>query len=145
MSDRSSSRHRVQRWSRRALIVLGVLPIAVGVRVLIGGSARFVSDVAALDHQLRYLGGVYLGIGLAVVWAATRRIPHATILIAAGGAVLIGGLSRLVSIIDVGASSAAQYAALGLELSVLPIVLVLLRPWSATDVETGSRSDHGAA
>lgn len=143
MSERSHFNDTpTERWVRRFLLVLALLPIAVGVRVVSTGASRFLDDdLAPIDHQLRYLGGVYLALGLSVVWAVTRPTPNKAVVATTCAAVFVGGLARLASVLDLGVSSPGQYAALAIELSVIAVIPLIWRIWpGASAQETTAHS-----
>jgi hypothetical protein len=127
--------------SRRALqivlFVLSLVPIVGSVATIVLGADRFTGAAAVpaeVDHALRYLSGVYLGVGL-ILWYAIPRVEREGALLAVlAGCVFLGGVARLVSVLDVGASSPLQYGLIALELAV-----PLLIPWQRRVAREGTR------
>jgi len=97
--------------SRRLLqlttAVLGLVPVVTGTIAMSGiDDPVYASDrlprSALLDSNLRFFGGVWLGLGLAMLWLTPtierRGILYRTI----WGAIFIGGIGRLLSMESVG-------------------------------------------
>ncbi|MEM8904259.1 MAG: DUF4345 domain-containing protein [Actinomycetota bacterium] len=113
-----------------AFAVLALIPAVTSVLTLVVGVERFVAvdDVdVALDSTYRYLGGVYLGLVLLAVWAIRRIEERADALIVVTGAIFLGGIGRLVSIVDHGVPSPGTWGALVIELGSLGLALTLRR------------------
>lgn len=79
-----------------------------------------------LDNIHRFLGGIYFGCGIIVLWAAITVRQQGTLIYLIALTVLIAGLGRLSSMLIVGVPQppAAFYGYLVPEL-VLPVVLAL--------------------
>ncbi|KJC62441.1 membrane protein [Bradyrhizobium sp. LTSPM299] len=96
---------------RRALqittAVLALVPIVTGVITMLGVSdplyaSAGVPALPVLDSNLRFFGGVWLGLGLSLLWL-TPRIESQTVLFrVVWGAIFLGGVGRLLSILLVG-------------------------------------------
>lgn len=121
--------------SRRALqvtvAVLAVVPVtagAAGVVMGAGAISPLPSGPAAwpvdLDSHVRFLSGVFLAIGL-VFWsclpAIERKGPRFRL---AAGAVVLGGIARLLSLVVAGMPGPGHLAGLGLELVVVPALVL---------------------
>ena len=114
-------------FSRRALQVCvalgGLVPVAAGFAGVALGPhlASGVGAVSApLDSHFRYLSGLLLGIGLgfwSTIPAIEQRRPRFLLL---SGIVVIGGLARLFSLLQVGAPDAPMLFGLAMELVVTP-------------------------
>jgi hypothetical protein len=115
---------------RRLLQLLVVL--ACIVPLLAGGSGvlhgprigHLATPSTDLDSHFRYLSGLLFGIGLAfltTVPAIERRGARFRLL---GGIVVIGGCGRLLSLLSVGVPSGGQIFGLGMELAVVPLLML---------------------
>lgn len=127
------------------LAVLALVPFSGGLATMVLGADRFTGGApvpAEIDHALRYLSGFYLGIAL-LIWYAVPRIERRGLLVVGlTGAIFLGGIARLVSVLDVGAAGPLQYGLIALELA-LPLVILWQRqvaraaaPSPATDART---------
>ncbi len=117
------------RTLQACVLLAAAVPVAAGLAgIVLGPAAVELSGLTAShDSHARYLSGLLLGIGLAfwsTVPAIERRGARFRLLAAI---VVLGGLGRVVSLIDVGPPSAAMLAGLGLELVATP----LLALWQA--------------
>ena len=88
--------------------VLALIPIATGIVTLLGVRDPIyrplgLPSAPILDSNLRFFGGIWLGIGLAMLWLVPS-IEHQGILFRAlWVAVFLGGVGRLLSWIMIGA------------------------------------------
>src|SRR5262245_42500096 len=121
--------------SRRALQIvtglLGVIPIATGCIGLLGLRdplyLRCGVVPVALDSNLRFYSGLWLGLGIAM-YSILPSIERQTVLFRAfWGAIFLGGLGRLASIVAVGAPPAPFLAVIALELVGAPVFVVWQR------------------
>jgi hypothetical protein len=138
--------------SRRALqvvlAVLALIPFSGGLTTVVLGADRFTggSPVAAeIDHSLRYLSGFYLGIAL-LIWYALPRIEQRGLLVVGlTGCIFLGGVGRLVSVLDVGAAEPLQYVLVVFELA-LPLLILwqrqVARAATRTPVRPGDREPN---
>lgn len=91
------------------------------------GPAAFAPDAALpvdLDSHVRYLSGLFLALGIAF-WTTVPGIARKTArfrLLAA--LVVAGGLARLLSLLVSGVPSAGHLAGLGLELVIVPLLVL---------------------
>ncbi len=99
---------------------LSIVPIAVSISTVAGGVDAFAQVTVGareLDHRLRYFAGVYPVVSL-MLWRVIGDVGRRGELFAfATTAVALGGAARLVSVLDVGAGSALQWALIVGELS----------------------------
>jgi hypothetical protein len=117
---------------RRGLqIVLGLLsliPLVVAYGALSGGAAgiegRAVS--AALDNQLRYLSTFYLSLTVLIWWMLPNIERHTVPLRILIGAIVLGGLARLYSLMTVGHPGEQFYTGM-----IIEFVLIIIIPWQA--------------
>ncbi|WP_315761281.1 DUF4345 domain-containing protein [Sphingomonas sp. Y38-1Y] len=133
--------------SRRALqavvAIAALVPLSVATLSLVRGP-RWLGQLPPiatdLDSHFRYLSGIFLALGLAFVScipAIERKGPRLRLL---GALVIAGGLGRLWSLMQVGAPSAGHLVGLGIELGVVPLVLI----WQAIDARVGTEAAPGA-
>ncbi|WP_244486214.1 DUF4345 domain-containing protein [Bradyrhizobium viridifuturi] len=97
---------------RRALqvatVVLALVPILTGIITMLGVSdplyaASGVPALPVLDSNLRFFGGVWLGLGLALLWLVPRIESESVLFRVVWGGIFLGGIGRLLSIVMVGA------------------------------------------
>ena len=87
---------------------LALIPIVTGVVTLLGIRDPLyrplaLPESAVLDSNLRFFGGVWLGVGLAMLWLVPSIEHQGVLFRALWGAVFLGGLGRLLSWIRIGA------------------------------------------
>ncbi|MES5487450.1 DUF4345 domain-containing protein [Bradyrhizobium sp. INPA03-11B] len=97
---------------RRALqiatVVLALVPILTGIITMLGVSdplyaSSGVPALPVLDSNLRFFGGVWLGLGLALLWLVPRIESESVLFRVVWGGIFLGGIGRLLSIVMVGA------------------------------------------
>ncbi len=92
--------------------VLGIIPVVTGLIGLRGVNDPLYAPVSTphailLDTNLRFFSGLWLGLGLALLWLVPS-IERQTILFRAiWGAIFVGGIGRLLSIISAGTPPAS--------------------------------------
>ena len=114
--------------------VCSLVPILAGSAGMLLGPALVTASAEAdrdLDSHFRYLSGLLLGIGLGYLSAVPNIQHKRTRFLLLGGAVMLGGLGRLCSLLSQGAPSSAMVGALVLELIVTPII-TLWQLWIST-------------
>jgi Domain of unknown function (DUF4345) len=92
-----------------ATAVLGLIPVVTGVISMMGvtdpiyASANVPRD-ALLDSNLRFFGGLWLALGLALLWLIPRiDTPTGTIVFRMlWGMIFVGGVGRLLSMLFIG-------------------------------------------
>lgn len=87
--------------------VLGVVPVATGIVTMLGLSDPIYARLGLprdplLDSNLRFFGGVWLGLGLAVFWLVPRLLTQIALFRAVWGMIFLGGVGRLLSMLIVG-------------------------------------------
>ena len=107
--------------------MLALVPLGAGLAGVIRGPA-FLGVLAPwpsdLDSHVRFLSGVFLAVALAW-YSCIPQIEHKTErfrLLA--GLVIAGGVARLASLIISGAPSTGHLAGLGLELLIVPLLVL---------------------
>ena len=73
------------------------MSIVFGASSPVYGSAA-IPDLPALDSNLRFMGGMGLGLGLALVWITPTIERHTTVFRLVWICALLGGIGRLISV-----------------------------------------------
>ena len=87
--------------------LLGLVPLLTGLITMLGVhdplySAAGIPALAVLDSNLRFFGGVWLGLGIAILWLVPRIETETVLFRAIWSAIFLGGVGRLLSIPLVG-------------------------------------------
>jgi hypothetical protein len=104
-----------------------LLPLIVGGQGVLHGPAPFghLTDVPRdLDSHFRYISGIFFATGLgflSCIPAIERKGARFRLL---GGLIVVGGLSRLVSLIAVGVPSKGHVLGLGMETIIVPLLML---------------------
>jgi predicted membrane channel-forming protein YqfA (hemolysin III family) len=90
-----------------AMCALGAVPVATGVLTMLGLSDPIYSSAgipanALLDSNLRFFGGLWLVLGLAVYWLVPRIEEQTALFRVLWLMIFAGGIGRLVSMVFVG-------------------------------------------
>lgn len=97
--------------SRKALQVttgiLGLIPLLTGLITMAGVSdpiysASNLPNDPLLDSNLRFFGGVWFGLGVAILWLVPKIEKQAVLFRVVWGAIFVGGVGRLISMIFIG-------------------------------------------
>lgn len=98
--------------SRRLLqitnVILAILTVGLAGNSIIFGTQNsiygldLVPESAALDSNLRFMGGLGLGLGLALLWLIPTIEKHGLLFRTIWIAALLGGIGRLISFFVVG-------------------------------------------
>jgi hypothetical protein len=88
--------------------VLALIPIATGIVTLLGVRDPIyrplgLPSAPILDSNLRFFGGIWLGVGLAMLWLVPSIEHQGVLFRALWVAVFLGGVGRLLSWIMIGA------------------------------------------
>jgi hypothetical protein len=122
--------------TRRALQVttsiLALIPVGSGVVGLLGLRDPLyvlygVVPNVALDSNLRFFSGFWLGGGLAVLWMIPRIEREGALFRAFWGMIFLGGVGRVLSLLDAGPPPPPLLAALLLELAGAPLFVLWQR------------------
>ena len=117
-----------RRLLQAAVAVAALVPLSMGLTSVLEGPSilKGVGTPAPvdLDSHFRYLSGLLLGIGLAFVACIPRIERRTTLFRAFGLIVLVGGLSRLVSLAAVGLPGDGHRFGLVMELVVVPRIML---------------------
>ncbi len=87
--------------------LLGAVPVLTGLISMMGLSdplyaALNLPQDATLDSNMRFFGGVWLGLGLSVWWLVPRIATETALFRAVWLMIFLGGIGRLVSLLAVG-------------------------------------------
>jgi hypothetical protein len=90
-----------------SLIVLGAIPVITGVITMLGLSDPIYANAgipahALLDSNLRFFGGIWLVLGLALYWLIPRIDTQTVLFRVLWGMIFVGGVGRLLSMLFVG-------------------------------------------
>jgi hypothetical protein len=90
-----------------AMCALGAVPVATGVLTMLGLSDPIYSSAgipanALLDSNLRFFGGLWLVLGLAVYWLVPRIGEQTALFRVLWLMIFAGGIGRLVSMVFLG-------------------------------------------
>ena len=100
---------------------MGTLSIIRSASVLRGVGQPLPID---LDSHYRYLSGLLLGIGIAFVASLPKIEAHGTLFRTLGFVILVGGLARLVSLLQAGVPGPGHQFGLVMELVVVPLIVL---------------------
>jgi Domain of unknown function (DUF4345) len=114
--------------------ILGLIPILTGGLDLIVGASALnlagasiapeVLDNVVLDSQIRFLGSIWLGIGIVLYWILPAIEKQTILFRLLLGIIFLGGIGRLTSVFLVGVPPIELIAATGLELIGMPLLIV---------------------
>lgn len=105
---------------------LGLVPLVTGVISMLGQHDPVYASAALplfplLDSNLRFFGGVWLGLGIAIFWMVPTIERQAVLFRAIWGAIFLGGIGRLLSMLIVGLPPAPFIAFTALEVLGAPL------------------------
>ena len=118
--------------SRTALqvvnVTLAILTVFVGgASLLLGADSPIYRDelpvLPALDSNLRFLGGLGVGLGVALLWITPAIEKHMTIFRILWLCALAGGIGRVISAIVVGLPPAPVLAFTAIEVPGVPVLI----------------------
>ena len=115
-----------------ATALMALIPVVTGALTLLGLDDPLYRDMglprnALLDSNLRFLGGVWLTLGLAAWWTVPRIERRGDVFRMAWGAVWLGGAGRALSMVLVGLPPLPFVAFTVLELVGAPLFIVWQR------------------
>ncbi len=100
---------------------MGSLSVLRSADILKGVSAPLPND---LDSHFRYLSGLLLGIGFVFLFSIIRIETKETVFRTLGVVILVGGLARLWSLLQVGMPGPGHQFGLVMELLVVPLIVL---------------------
>ena len=87
--------------------ILGLVPVITGIITMLGiydpiYASAGVPHFPLLDSNLRFFGGVWLGLGVAILWLVPSIEKQGVLFRVIWGAIFLGGIGRLLSIVFLG-------------------------------------------
>ena len=116
-----------KRLLQAIVAVACLLPLIVGGQGVLHGPAPFghLAEVPRdLDSHFRYISGIFFATGLGFLSCIPRieaKGPRFRLL---GGLIVVGGLSRGISLLAVGVPSTGHVLGLGMETVVVPLLML---------------------
>ncbi len=114
--------------------MLGLIPVLTGaIDLILGANALNIAGASVsptllnnvvLDSQIRFLGSVWLGVGIALYWCLPAIEKQTTLFRLLIGSIFLGGIGRLTSAFLVGIPPNHFLAATGLELIGMPLLIL---------------------
>ena len=119
----------IKRHLQIATGILGAIPVLTGIIGMFGLSDPIYASAnlpanALLDSNLRFFGGVWLGLGLGVYWLLPNIDKETTLFRAVWGMIFLGGVGRLLSMIFSGMPPAPFIGFTVLEIVGAPLFVV---------------------
>ncbi|KAA2263415.1 DUF4345 domain-containing protein [Solihabitans fulvus] len=116
---------RLLKW---LVLIMGVVNVAIGAAHLalgIDSEPGLGGAGVTVDSRERFYGAIFLGYGLAWVWAARQSPIPARVVRWLAGLLLLGGVGRVLSIAIYGPPHWFQLVLMALELALPPLYLWL--------------------
>lgn len=109
-----------------AVAIACLVPILAGLDGVLRGAAmvRVAAPPADLDSHFRYLSGIFLMLGMAFASTIPHIERHGPRFRLLGAMVVMGGIARLLSWIMVGEPGLPHRLGLGMELLVVPLLML---------------------
>lgn len=124
-----------------ATALLGAIPVLTGIVTMFGladpiyASAHLPAN-ALLDSNLRFFGGVWLGLGLAVYWLIPNIERQTVLFRTVWGMIFLGGIGRLLSMLFLALPPVPFIAFTALEILGAPLFIA----WQARVTRTATGS-----
>ena len=112
-----------------AMLVLGTVPVITGIFTMLGlddplyASANLPRN-ALLDSNLRFFGGVWLGVGLAAWWMIPSIEKHSSLFRVLWAMIFMGGVGRVLSMTLLGFPPAPFIGFTILEIVGAPLIVL---------------------
>lgn len=117
------------------MMLLAPVPVITGVLTMLGvddplyaGLGLSLPREPTFDSNLRFLGGVWCGLGLAAIWTIPRIESETTLFRCLWGMIFLGGVGRAISLAFLGAPLLPFLAFTLLEIVGAPLIVL----WQAT-------------
>lgn len=120
----------VQRFLRWFILTFGLVCTAIALAHLALGPASIPGSVpvnATMDSEDRFYATLFLGFGIAHLWAARDLERRAHVVLVLQGVFFLGGIARIISALMVGPPAPLFIFLGGLELLIPPVLWRLLR------------------
>lgn len=113
-------------------IVMGLVslvPIGGGIRGIIQAPKHMPLNfeaASAVTAEFRFLSAVWLVAGLVIIWIIPRVEKETGAFRVVGAAIILGGLSRIISLVTLGPfhDDSSLYIFMGLEIGLTPLLLI---------------------
>jgi hypothetical protein len=107
--------------------LLALIPIATGIVTMLGVKDPLyrlgLPEAPVLDSNLRFFGGIWLGVGLAMLWLVPSIERQGTLFRALWVAVFLGGMGRVLSWVLIGPPPKSYAGFIILELLGAPLFI----------------------
>lgn len=143
---------RLERRILQAVVALAcIVPLSVGGQSILHGPG-FLGHAPViptdLDSHFRYISGIFFAVGVAFATCVPRIETSGPRFRLLGALVVAGGLSRVVSLLSVGAPSAGHVFGFGMELGAVPLLMLwqagFARRWRLSDQRPSSPAPTSA-
>src|SRR5258708_19282052 len=109
--------------------LLGTIPVVTGIITMFGLSDPIYASAsipvnALLDSNLRFFGGVWLGLGLALYWLIPNIERQTVLFRVLWGMIFLGGIGRLLSMVFLGLPPTPFIAFTSLEIIGAPFFIL---------------------
>lgn len=135
------------RLLRQLVLIMGIACAAIGVLHLATGVGSVPGEGSAgatVDNRERFYGAVFLGYGLAWIWASRQSpVPSAVVRFLAA-VLLLGGVGRLVSLAVDGPPHWFQTVLMAIELALPPLYFRLAGADESAARERPGEREHPA-
>jgi Domain of unknown function (DUF4345) len=109
----------MKRGLQVTLAILSLIPILIALLGITQGISRWLPNTSItpdFDSHYRYITGYYLSLGMIGLWMIPKIEHHTSLFRIVCASVFIGGVGRVVSIVQVGMPSLPALLFTGLEL-----------------------------
>jgi Domain of unknown function (DUF4345) len=130
------------------LSVLGLIPILTGgLDLVVGANALNLAGAAispqvlanvVLDSQIRFLGSIWLGLGIVLYWVLPQIEKQTTLFRLLLGIIFLGGIGRSISAFLIGMPPIELIAATVLELIGMPLLIL----WQSFIANSNNLTPH---
>ncbi len=118
-----------------AIGILALIPLLTGgLDLILGATALNIVDGAGvsaevlnnvvIDSQIRFLGAIWLGVGVLLYWMLPAIETQTTLFRFTIGSIILGGIGRLASAFLVGIPPIPVLGGIGLEVIGMPLLLL---------------------
>jgi uncharacterized protein YjeT (DUF2065 family) len=123
-----TSSHTSYRAFQAIMAVLAIIPLATGMLTMMGLNDPIYKQAGLpmhvlLDSNLRFFGGVWLGMGIVLLWMLPRLRTETKLFRALSLMIFIGGIGRLFAIVFVGWPPVPFIAFTALEIIGMPLLV----------------------
>jgi hypothetical protein len=96
----------MKRGLQLTLAILSIIPMIVGTIGIVRGTSRWLPAnliTPEFDSHYRYIAGYYISLGILTLWMIPKIEKHRSLFRILCGSIFLGGIGRVVSILQVGA------------------------------------------